>query len=44
MVFFMEFDDFTGVVLLFVVLVCSYLVYPSFPLIGVVGAVCDSGD
>ena len=23
---------------------CSYLVYPSFPLIGVVGAVCVSGD
>ena len=23
---------------------CSYLVYPSFPLIGVVGAICDSDD
>lgn len=23
---------------------CSYLVYPTFPLIGMVGAVCDSSD
>ena len=34
---------FTGVMLFFVML-CSYLVYSSFPLIGMVGAVCDSVD
>ena len=44
MVFFKGFVDVTGVVLLFVVLHVFLSVCPSFPLFGVVGAVCDSVD